>query len=141
MTIPYKKCIDLTDKKVSSVSRVFRAQGYGITSDGTINGGTYDPMYMASWQMMAGVGSGISTMSSFVQNYAAYNTSLQVRNTLSTDLVFRFDKHTNQLYINCSYDHPELITIEYVPRYDDVSQIVSDFWIDIELKLALAICK
>lgn len=52
-------------------------------------------MYLASWQMMAGVGSGISTMTSFVQNYAAYNTSLQVRNTLSTDLLFRFDKHTN----------------------------------------------
>jgi len=98
-------------------------------------------MYLASWQMMAGVGSGISTMTSFVQNYAAYNTSLQVRNTLSTDLLFRFDKHTNQLYINCSYDLPEYITIEFVPKYDDVSQIVSDFWIDIEMRLALAICK
>lgn len=71
----------------------------------------------------------------------SYNTALQVRNTLSTDLAFRYDRHDDKLYINCPFDEPDKITVEYVPRYNDVSEIKSDFWIDIELRLALAIAK
>lgn len=60
---------------------------------------------------------------------------------MATDLVFRFDKHTNYLYVSCPFDQPTHITIEYVPRYNSVDEIVSDFWIDIQLRLSLAICK
>nr|DAH43786.1 MAG TPA: hypothetical protein [Caudoviricetes sp.] len=60
-------------------------------------------------------------MTKWTENLAAFNTSLQIRNTLSTDLIFRYDKHTNWLYINCGYDKPKLITIEFVPKYTDVS--------------------
>lgn len=102
---------------------------------------SYDPMYLASWQQMAGAGQLTGGITQWAQNYASYNTALQIRNTLSTDLLFRYDRHTNLLYINCSFDKPQYITIEYVPRYDDVSEIVSDFWIDILLRLSLAICK
>ena len=52
---------------------------------------------------------------------------LQIRNTTSTDLTFIYDKTKNYLYINCAYDKPSQITIEYVPIYEDVSQIVSDY--------------
>ena len=52
---------------------------------------------------------------------------MQIRNTASTDLAFRFDRHSNRLYININGDEPTNITIEYVPRYDDVSEIVSDY--------------
>lgn len=66
---------------------------------------------------------------------------LQLRNTTSTDLIFRYDRHSNYLYVNVAYDKPEYITIEYVPRYDDASQIVSDYWIDMLIKLAVALTK
>ena len=66
---------------------------------------------------------------------------LQMRNTMSTDLTFRFDKHTNFLYINCAFDKPSMITIEYVPRYDNVEEIVSDYWIDKLVLLATALTK
>lgn len=66
---------------------------------------------------------------------------MQTRNTLSTDLIFRFDKHTHILYINCPWDRPAAITIEYVPEYKSVDEIVSDFWIDMLSKLSLAIAK
>ena len=139
VTIPYKQCIDLSDKGVNSVSRVFRSEGYMANNTDDSFG---DPMYMASWQMMSGAGTGgIANMNTWAQNYAAYNTALQIRNTMSTDLIFRFDKHTNYLYINCGFDRPQYITIEFVPQYTDVSQIVSDFWIDILLRLSVAICK
>lgn len=138
-TMPYKSCIDLTDLKVSSVSRVFRAQGYMATS-GEDGEQPIDPMYMAQWQIMSGNGQ-IYNMSDWIYNYASWNTALQIRNTVSTDLLYRFEKHTNKLYINASFDQPTMITIEYVPRYNDVSQIVSDYWIDVLIKLSLALAK
>ena len=102
---------------------------------------SYDPMYMATWQLMSNNNSMTQGISEWAQNYASFNTALQIRSTLSTDLLFRYDRHTNLLYINCSFDKPKYITIEYIPRYSDVSEIVSDFWIDILLRLSLAICK
>ena len=140
-TIPYVEAINLKDLNVSSVSRVFRAEGYA-NAGGTMNSTTgHDPMYMASWQMMAGSNSLAQGVSQWAQNYAAFNTAMQIRNTLSTDLLFRYDKHNELLYINCSFDRPKYITIEYVPRYNSVDEIVSDFLIDILMRLALAICK
>ena len=60
---------------------------------------------------------------------------------MSTDLLFRFDRHTNYLYINVTTDKPQYITIEYVPRYDYVDEIVSDYWIDKLVQLATALAK
>jgi hypothetical protein len=34
-----------------------------------------------------------------------------------------------------------LITIEYVPRYDNVEEITSDFWIDVLMRLSKALTK
>lgn len=61
-TLPYKPCIDLSDCKVSSVSRVFRSKGY-LSGDASItkNGSTMDPMQVAQYQMLAGMGAGYNT--------------------------------------------------------------------------------
>ena len=147
ITIPYKPCLDLKSLPipVSSVARVFRTEGYmGNNVEGNNSmdiSNSYDPMYLASWQMMSGTGQGMSTLSNWVSSLGAYNTALQIRNTLSTDLVFRYDRYNNQLYINCSYDSPGNITIEYVPILQSIENVVSDFWIDIAVRLSLAICK
>lgn len=45
-TIPYKPCIDLSDCHVSSVSRVFRTQGYNHSNNDTNTGSQVDPLYM-----------------------------------------------------------------------------------------------
>ncbi len=139
-TLPYTHCIDLSDCHVSSISRVFRTQGY--LGDTNKDGVTLmaDPMQAAQWQMLAGSGSMLN-FNSYVYDYAAWNTLMQVRNTTSTDLAFKFDKSTSKLYINTCYNNPDLITIEYVPRYDSVEEIVSDYWIDIILRLAVALTK
>ena len=44
----------------------------------------------------------------------------------------------NKLYINVSEGTPSTITIEYIPVFQDVSEITSDYWSDILLRLALA---
>ena len=137
ITLPYQSCIDLSEFHPSSVSGVYRSEGYfmGTSKDNTTV--PADPMYMAQWQMLSPYGMGAAS-GQWVQNMAAWNTTLQIKNTLSTDLAWRFERHTNKLYINCAFDHPGNITIEYVPQYRDVKDITSDYWIDMLLRLAVA---
>lgn len=144
ITIPYKKCIDLSNKentnnvqiKVNSVSRVYRTEGYVNTGDST----TVDPMQVSQWQLLSGTGN-MYNFQDYVMNYLSWNSLLQIRNTTSTDLAFIFDKASNNLYINTSSNAPTLITVEYVPEYDDVSQVTSDFWADVIMQMAIAITK
>ena len=42
------------------------------------------------------------------------------------------------MYINAGYDKPAKITIEYVPIFTDVSEITSDYWIDILSRMSIA---
>ena len=139
-TIPYKDCIDLSDYNVSSVSRVYRAKGF-MANDSDSNSTTpADPMYASQWQLLSGIGN-LQGFQDYAYNYMSWNTLLQMRNTTSTDLAHIYDKASNMLYINIASQKPQNITIEYVPRYDDVSEIESDYWIDITIRLAIALAK
>lgn len=144
ITIPYSSCIDLSNPEqtneeqinVNSVARVYRSDGYTSTDDGA----TTDPMSMSMWQMLSPSGN-INNFQSYMYNYLSWNTLLQMRNTTSTDLAFRFDKNTSKLYINVANDKPTKITVEYVPEYIDVSEIKSDYWIDQLMKMCIAYTK
>lgn len=138
VTVPYSSCIDVSELKASSIIGVRRAEGYmGDPISSSSSQGFVDPMQASQWQLLNGVGSLRST-TDYAYNYAAWNTLLQIRNTLSTDLAFQFDKLDNKLYVNISSNTPKSITIIYIPRFDDVSQITSDYWIDVLLRLAVA---
>lgn len=140
ITIPYKTCIDLSDYKINAVVRVYRSIGLTASTSEEISSGMNDPMYASQWQLLSGTGN-LYNFNNYAYNYASWNTLLQIRNTTSTDLAFKYDKSTNKLYINVSDGRPEGITIEYVPRYDDVNEILSDFWIDMLIKLCVAQAK
>ena len=45
-----------------------------------------------------------------------------------------------KLYIN-TLDRPDSITIEYVPRFVAVEEVTSDYWIDIIMRLSVALTK
>lgn len=139
-TIPFEYCIDLSEYNVSAVARVYRAQGFVANDTESNSLSPADPMYASQWQLLSGVGN-MYNFNDYVYNYAAYNTLLQIRNTTSTDLAFRFDKSSNKLYINIATNKPNTITIEYIPRYNDVSEITSDYWIDIIVRMSVAIAK
>ena len=144
ITVPYSKCINFDNLnlesqksiKVNSVVRVFRTLGF--TSETTT--GVTDPMYASQWQLLSGTGN-LYNFQDYVYNYSSWNTLLQIRNTTSTDLSFTFDKITNNLYINTAANNPDKITIEYIPRYDSVEDIVSDYWIDVLVRLCVAQAK
>lgn len=145
ITVPFQYCIDLNqlrdsnDKpiKVSTVTAVYRAAVAGTNSNSL---SPVDPMYAAQWQLISGTGN-MRGMQDYMYNYMSWNTLQQIRNTTSTDLAYRFDKSSNKLYINISIGKPNNITIEYIPRYDSVEEITSDYWIDFISRMALAMCK
>ena len=140
-TIPFSRCIDLSEYNVSSVSRVYRAKGFVTAENDSDNAlSPADPLYASQWQLLSGTGN-MYNFGDYVYNYAAYNTLQQIRNTTSTDLAFRYDKSSNKLYINVATHMPDKVTIEYVPRFNDVSEIVSDYWIDILIRLSVALAK
>lgn len=62
----------------------------------------------------------------------------QVRNTLSTDFQWRHDVNNNVLYCTHRDPRPATITIRYVPDYQDVSEIVSNTWIDYLIRMSIA---
>ena len=148
VTVPFAKCIDLgpyvDDKgvehegfKSSSIVQVYRAEAIGDSGAGYYSG--VDPMWAQQWTVFSnGNGSSMYNLNNYLLNYMSYSTILQIRNTLSTDLYFKEDKHANKLYINISGNTPSRITIEYVPLFEDVSEVQSDYWKDKILRLALA---
>ena len=136
VTIPYSSCIDVTEYNVSSVVGVRRSEGY-VNSD---NEGMSDPLYASQWMLMSGFGN-VGYVQNYASNLAAWNSMLQIRNTISTDLAFYFSKPDNKLYINVSGSVPTKVTLLYVPRFNDVSEITSDFWQDILVRMSVAIAK
>ena len=137
-TVPFSPCIDLNPRKINAVTRIYRTEGFATES--TEQQSMQDPMLVQQWQLLSGNGNVLS-MSDYALNYASWNTSLQIRNTLSTDLAYRYDRQSNKLYINTSSGFPTYITIEYIPRYESVDQIISDYWIDILTRLSVALTK
>jgi hypothetical protein len=99
-----------------------------------------DPLYASQWMLLSGIGN-IGHISDYASNLAAWNQMLQMRNTISTDLAFYYNKSEKKVYINISAGLPDKVTIIYIPRFDDVSEIESDYWNDILVRLSVATAK
>lgn len=140
ITVPFASCIDLDGWKHNSIVKIYRTEGY--TGNNAANGDAIpnDPMYMQQWMIYSNGGS-MYNLDNYVMNFLSYNTLLQMRNTLSTDLSWKEDKQGKKLYINCSYDAPKMITIEYIPVYEKVEEVEDDYWIDQIARLSMALTK
>ena len=138
ITVPYSSCIDVAEYKISSVVGVRRSEGY--MANGVHDGAVMDPLYASQWMLLSGIGN-VGYIQDYTSNLASWNTMLQIRNTLSTDLAFYFNKTENKVYINVSSSTPKSVTLIYIPRIEDVSEITSDYWQDVLIRLSVAIAK
>ena len=146
ITVPYKSCIDLSNPddtagkqlNVNYVAMVYRTSDLSGGTTGT--GSSSDPMQVAQWQLLSGMGN-LMYFQDAVWNYASWTTLQQIRNTISTDLAFKFDKATKKLYINVSTGTPGAVTIEYIPVIKEVEDIHSEYWEDMLIRLAIALTK
>lgn len=140
VTVPFEKCIDMKPYKANAVVKVYRSEA--ILGDTTAGDDSYtvDPLYASQWQLLSTIGN-LNNMTDFTYRLASWSSIQQIRNTMSTDLAHIYDKSGEKLYINISQNIPKEVTIMYIPRYDDVSQITSDFWIDVLIRMSVATAK
>jgi hypothetical protein len=142
LSIPYASCINLSGEffreEVSSIVKVYRTEGVGDADGGlsVMN----DPIQMAQFAIFSNGGT-MYNLQDYIMNYASWMTMYQIKNTMSTDLSFKEDRHDNKLYISCGNSSPRMITIEYIPKLKSVEDIKSDYWIDILIKLCVAMTK
>ena len=142
VTIPYASCINYAGtplEESSSIVRVYRTVGVGNSEDAG-NSVTMDPMYAQQWMVFSNAGT-MYNLQDYVMNYASWSTLSQVRNTMSTDLAFREDKHACKLYINNNISSPGNITVEYIPKLRSVEDIKSDYWKDVLVRMSLDFTK
>jgi hypothetical protein len=140
LSLPYASCIDLDgpffDEKVSSIVKVYRTEGVGDSGNLSVMN---DPVQMAQFAIFSNGGT-MYNLNDYVMNYASWMTMYKIKNTISTDLSFKEDRHNKKLYIN-NYNVPKMITIEYIPKLTSVEDIQSDYWIDILIKYCVALTK
>jgi hypothetical protein len=140
ISCPFASCIDLDGEffkeRVSSIVKVYRTEGTGESSGlSAMN----DPVQMAQFAIFSNGGT-MYNLNDYVMNYASWMTMYKIKNTMSTDLSFKEDRHNKKLYIN-NYNAPRMITIEYIPKLKSVEDIQSDYWIDILVKYCVALTK
>lgn len=132
MTVPFNvgknvgATVDLSDKNVYSVIRVFRPDSYNSMSMNQLDVFGLN----LTWSAVTNVNS-----------YANRMLLLQQLNTISTDLDFIWDNHEKKLSVTMDPPFANMITIEYVPDYKDVEDIKEVYWVDWILKLATAYAK
>ena len=138
VTVPFTSCIDLSGFNSSAIVKVYRAEAYGDA--GSSQAGLADPMFAQQWMLFSNGGT-MYNLNDYILNYSAWASLLQIKNTISTDMAFKEDKQANKLYINHYLDIPQFVTIEYIPKLTDTTEIKSDYWIDMLVKFSLAISK
>ena len=141
VTVPFESCIDLEKYQLDSCSivKVYRTSGLGTSSSEGLNAATMDPLYAQQFMIFSNAGT-MFNLQDYVMNYAAWTTLNQTRNTISTDMSFREDKHNKKLYIN-NYSAPKVVTIEFIPKLHSVEDIQSDYWQDVLVKMSVALTK
>ena len=141
ITCPYASCISLDGEffreKVSSIVKVYRTEGTGNV-DGEVSV-TMDPLQMAQFAIFSNGGT-MYNLQDYLMNYTSWMTLSKIKNTMSTELSFKEDKHNKKLYIN-NYNAPRMVTIEYIPKLTSVEDIESDYWIDILIRYCVALAK
>ena len=140
ITLPYQKCIDLKPYNPNAITNVYRARADASTSNSEYDYSGVDPVQVGLWQLTSNTGN-MYNFTDYVSRFASWSTMQQIGNTLSTDLAYYYEDDTKQLYINTSLDQGSAVTIEYVPRFDSVDQIKSDYWIDVLMRMSKAIAK
>lgn len=138
MTLPLSESIDLSDMNVYNVVSCFRSKPIinGTTNPSNLDSDAllFNPGWFNFYNNLLGLTAtdsvAITLMTSQVINQATGHSS---------DIDFDFDDGI--LYIDTDNVGSQDITIEYIPDYQDVSEITEVFWQNYILYYALALTK
>lgn len=135
-TVPYSTRIDLSAVgiKTQKVLSVFAAQPrIGLTMSSIDSGNVFQTA--AAVNVYSQIG---NTASINIDPIVTEMAMAQVRNTLTTDFQWTYDRNNNVVYVPHRDPVPSQVTIRYVPEYSDVSEINSPSWIDYLIRMSEA---
>lgn len=135
-TVPFSTRIDLIKQGIRT-NKVLYVQAsqprIGLTMSSIDSGNVFQ--VAAAVNVYSGIG---NTSSLNIDPIMTEMAMAQVRNTLGTDFQWRYDKPNQVIYCTHRDPRPSTLTIRYVPDFQDVSEIVSDTWIDYLVRMSVA---
>lgn len=138
-TVPYSTRIDLAKVGIVTAKVLYVQAAYprvGLTLSSIDSGNVFQVAAAANVYSQIGNTSNIN-----IQPIVTEMAMAQVRNCLGTDFQWRYDQNNNVVYCAHRDPRPSHVTIRYVPDYKDVSEIVSNTWINYLVRLSEAYMK
>lgn len=135
-TVPYAKRLDLIALDIHT-KRVLNVQAavprIGLTMSSIDSGNVFQTA--AAVNVYSAIG---NTSSINIDPIMTEMGMAQVRNTLSTDFQWTYDKTNQVVYCAHRDPRPSLVTVRYVPDFNDVSEVVGDTWINYLIRMSTA---
>lgn len=135
-TVPYSTRLNLSELNIHTrtVLDVFAAiPRIGLTMNTIDAGNVFQIAAAVNTYSMIG-----NTSSLNIDPIMTEMAMAQVRNTLGTDFQWNFDKHNNVIYCAHRDPRPSVVTIRYVPDFQDVSEILGYTYIDYLVRMSVA---
>lgn len=135
-TVPFSTRIDLLKVgiKTNKVLDVFAARPrIGLTMSSIDSGNVFQVAAAVNVYSQLG-----NTTNINIQPIMTEMALAQVRNTLSTDFQWEYDRNNQVIMLAHRAPLPTQVTVKYVPDYTDVSEITHPGWIDYLIRLSEA---
>ena len=139
LTVPYQNRLDLVKLNIKT-NEVLNVQAayprIGLTMNSIDSGNVFQVAAAVNTYSAIGQTSSIN-----IDPIMTEMAMAQVRNTLSTDFQWDFDVDNQVVYCTHRDPRPTVVTITYVPDYQDVSEIKSTRWQNYLVRMSLAYMK
>ena len=135
-TVPYATRMDLVKLGINTkkVLNVFASQPrIGMTLSTIDSGNVFQTAAAINTYSAIGNASAIN-----IDPIMTELAMAQVRNTMSTDFQWRYDKLNQVVYCAHRDPRPAMVTVRYVPDFKDVSEVVGDTYINYLIRMAVA---
>lgn len=130
MEAAYAPILDLSGKKVADVKYVLRDKNNSASITGMDTN-----LFIYQTQGQYGI-------NQWARDQITYNLLInRVKNSMTTDMDFHYDYVKEHLYLYSQSPIPTSVTIGYIPDFQDVSEIVSPYWISFLKRLSVAYAK
>lgn len=135
-TVPFSTRVDLKAVGINTTNVLYVQAAYpriGLTMSSIDSGNIFQ--LAAAVNVYSGIGN-TSTLN--IDPIMKEMAMAQVRNTISTDFQWKYDPDNQVVYVTHRDPRPSVITIRYVPDYQDVSEIVNETWINYLIRMSEA---
>lgn len=132
LTVNYMERISLADYDIQDfieVRRTMTPPGLGV---GSPTGSVF-----ASLSGMVPI-SGSAVVQPYLDYYTETMLVQTIKNTISKDLQYTYDEQNKVVYVSANLPKPVQVTITFIPRYHDPSEIKTDYWQEKLRSLAIA---